>query len=100
LVLVALSVSGGLRRPPEIQRVTGRDVVRVAEVVVWVAAYVALAEIAGFLITAAVLLVVLMWRLGNRWTLNVAVSTTIVVLTYQLFAVGLRVPLPRGWLGW
>jgi len=100
LVCVALAASGGLRRPPEIGRVTGRDVVRAAEVVAWVVAYVAVAEIAGFLITAAVLLVLLMWRLGNRWTINVAVSVTIVVLTYQLFAVGLRVPLPRGWLGW
>jgi len=100
LVLAMLAASGGLRRPPEIRGVTVRDVVRVVEVMAWVVAYVAIAEIAGFLVTAGVLLVLLMWRLGNRWTVNLAVSVTIVVLTYELFAVGLRVPLPRGWLGW
>lgn len=100
LVLAMLAVSGGLRRPPEIRGVTGRDAIRAVEVMAWVVAYVAIAEIAGFLVTAGALLLLLMWRLGNHWAVNVAVSVAIVVLTYQLFAVGLRVPLPRGWLGW
>lgn len=32
--------------------------------------------------------------------MSVAASAVVVGLVYQLFAVGLRVPLPRGWLGW
>ncbi len=65
-----------------------------------VLAYVLLAEWAGFVVTAAVLLMLLAWRMGARWPVAAAVSVLIVPLAYQVFAVSLRVPLPRGWLGW
>ena len=66
----------------------------------WVLAYLVLVEWAGFVITAAVLLALLLRRLENGWVVATAVSVLIVPVTYQLFAVSLRVPLPRGWLGW
>jgi tripartite-type tricarboxylate transporter receptor subunit TctC len=73
---------------------------RAAEVVIWVAAYVALAEPLGFVITAALLLFAYLYRLGTRLPVAAALALTLVPAVYQLFAVALRVPLPRGVLGW
>jgi tripartite-type tricarboxylate transporter receptor subunit TctC len=99
-VFVGLLLTGGLRKAHDAERITPQGLMRLAEIVAWVVAYLLLAEWIGFLLVAAVLLTLLLRRLGNGWPLAVAVSIVIVPLTYQLFAVWLRVPLPRGWLGW
>ncbi len=100
LVLGGLVATGGLKRPASIIPITKRGLLRLGEVVACVLAYVLLAEWAGFVVTAAVLLMLLAWRMGARWPVAAAVSVLIVPLAYQVFAVSLRVPLPRGWLGW
>ena len=41
-----------------------------------------------------------MTRFGILLTGYCAIAAVVVPLSYQLFAVGLRVPLPWGWLGW
>ena len=99
-VFLGLIVSGQLKRSSQAELLSPGDVGRLAEIVVWVVAYVILAETVGFLLTAGPLVVLLMLRLGNRPLVSVAVGTMVVVVTYQLFAVAFRVPLPRGWLGW
>lgn len=102
LVLLGLLATGGLKRAPNTVPITGRRLIRAAEIVAWVLAYVILVEMewAGFVATAFVLLGLLLWRLGTSWPVAVAVSALVVPLTYQVFAVWLRVPLPQGWLGW
>ena len=70
------------------------------EVLAWVVMYLALAERAGFVLTAGVLLILLLLRQGTRWLTAIAIAVVLVPLVYQVFAVWLRVPLPRGWLGW
>ena len=97
---LGLVVTGQLRRTGETEPLSFRDVGRLAEVGLWVVAYLVLAETVGFVLTAGLLLVLLLVRLGNRWLISFAITVLVVVVTYQLFAVVLKVPLPRGWLGW
>jgi putative tricarboxylic transport membrane protein len=73
---------------------------RMAEVLVWVVLYVALAETLGFIVTAGALLLVHLLRLGTRPVVAVPLVALLVPAAYQLFGVLLRVPLPRGILGW
>jgi hypothetical protein len=46
------------------------------------------------------MLLVLLVTLRVRWPVALTVALVLVPLSYQIFAVGLRVPLPWGWLGW
>jgi len=97
---LGLVVTGQLKRTDETEPLSFRDAGRLAEIGIWVVAYLVLAETVGFVLTADLLLVLLLIRLGNRWLISTAISAVVVVVTYQLFAVFLKVPLPRGWLGW
>lgn len=62
--------------------------------------YLFAAQYVGFLLTAGSVLFVLLWRLGTRWTTSVLLTLLLTPMMYQLFAGILRVPLPRGILGW
>lgn len=62
--------------------------------------YVLAAERLGFLLTAAVILFGLMWRLGVRPAAAAAVAAGFSLFVYALFSTILRVPLPGGLLGW
>jgi tripartite-type tricarboxylate transporter receptor subunit TctC len=73
---------------------------RFAEVLIWIALYLALAEAFGFIITAGGLLLVYLIRLGTRPAIAAPVTLLLVPAVYHVFAVLLRVPLPRGFLGW
>jgi tripartite-type tricarboxylate transporter receptor subunit TctC len=73
---------------------------RAAEVLIWVALYLALAETLGFVLTAAILLLAYLLRLGTRALIAAPLTLALVPAVYHLFAVVLRVPLPRGLLGW
>lgn len=95
-----LAVTGNLKRTPDVEAISRQGLIRVVEVLVWVIVYLALAEWAGFVLTAGVLLILLLLRLGTRWPTAVAVAVVLVPSAYHVFAVVLRVPLPRGWLGW
>ncbi|HEY8549811.1 MAG TPA: tripartite tricarboxylate transporter substrate-binding protein, partial [Vicinamibacterales bacterium] len=73
---------------------------RFAEVLIGIAIYILLADRLGFVITAGVLLAVHLLRLGTRPIVALPLTVGLVPLVYQVFAVLLRVPLPRGYLGW
>lgn len=82
------------------QTITASGMLDLAIAVGCIVLYLVLAEFVGFIVTAAVLLFLLFWRLRVRWIVALPVSLALVPLLYQIFAVGLRVPLPRGWLSW
>ena len=73
---------------------------RFVEPLLWIALYVALAEWVGFLLTAGILLLVYLIRLGTRPRIAVPITLVLVPAAYYVFAVLLRVALPRGILGW
>jgi hypothetical protein len=54
----------------------------------------------GFLVTGLAITAYLMWRLGVPWPNALATSLVLVVVMYQIFSIYLRVPLPRGVVGW
>ncbi|MHC4401584.1 MAG: tripartite tricarboxylate transporter substrate-binding protein [Planctomycetota bacterium] len=95
-----LAVTGNLKRGADVAAISRKGLVRVLEVVAWVVVYLAAAPWAGFVATAGVLTLLFLLRLRTRWPVALAVTAVMVPLAYQLFAVWLRVPLPRGWLGW
>jgi hypothetical protein len=68
--------------------------------VAWVAAFVMLVDLLGFILTTFVLLVLLMKYLGTRMLPAAVIGAVAAVTTYQLFAIHLRVSLPWGLLGW
>lgn len=65
-----------------------------------VAFFVLSAEKLGFILTAFVLLLGLMWRLGTRLWVGLLIALLLTASIYELFVGLLRVPLPRGVLGW
>jgi hypothetical protein len=73
---------------------------RFAEVLIWIALYTALAETLGFVLTAGALLLAHLLRLGTRAAIAIPLAVLLVPAAYHVFAVVLRVPLPRGLLGW
>ncbi|MET0213100.1 MAG: tripartite tricarboxylate transporter substrate-binding protein [Vicinamibacterales bacterium] len=73
---------------------------RFAEVLIWIALYLALAEPLGFVLTAGVLLLAYLMRLGTRPLTAATITLLLVPAMYHVFAVILRVPLPRGLFGW
>jgi tripartite-type tricarboxylate transporter receptor subunit TctC len=104
LVLIGIAATSG-KRP----RAAAEEAVvaappgaagRFAEVVLWVVAYIVLAETLGFIVTAGFLLLAYLLRLGTRAKVAVPLAMILVPVAYQVFAVFLRVPLPRGLLGW
>jgi len=64
------------------------------------AAYVAMVNLIGFLITSALLLFVLMKQLGVTLYRSIAASIAITLFINLMFSKILRVPLPFGILGW
>lgn len=76
------------------------SIANLAVVVGAITAFALFAEGAGFVLTAgAVMLIMLCW-LGCRWWVSLLVTLLLVPGVYQVFVHVLRVPLPRGWLGW
>lgn len=102
LVSVTLVLGAGRRAPPDEGGAAAPKGAgaRSAEVLLWVVLYLALAETLGFLLTAGALLLAQLLRLGTRPRVALPLTLVLVPLTYQLFAVLLRVPLPRGLFGW
>ena len=97
---LGLVASGQLKRTGETEPLSFRDAGRLAEIGLWVVMYLVLAETVGFVLTAGLLLVLLLVRLGNRWLTSTAISAMVVVVTYQLFAVVLKCRcLAAGWDG-
>ena len=57
-------------------------------------------EQVGFIITAGVILLVMLWRFRARPLVAIACAIVLSPLLFYGFAHLLRVPLPHGWLGW
>ena len=103
-LLVALAVQRFVTRnePKELAR-TGPSktaLVNASLVVGAVLFYLRFADSLGFVLTSAVVFFVLAWRLGSRLWASAIVTVLFVPAVYQVFAHFLRVPLPRGILGW
>ena len=59
-----------------------------------------LAPIAGFILTAGLLLFLLFLFLGNRAVKSLALAVAVSCLVYLVFATWLRVDLPRQFIEW
>lgn len=99
LNVVALAASKRLRRRTDVEPFTRAGAVRITLIVGAVVAYVVLAEWLGFILAMCLILFALLWRLGVRWYVSAPVAALVVLAIYQVFAIGLRVPLPLGWWG-
>lgn len=99
-VLTALGVSGGLRETAASDTFSWWGASRVATILAGILLYVLAAETLGFIVTAFGIVAFLMWRLTVRWPVALTVSLVLVAVVYQVFAVHLRVALPRGVFGW
>jgi putative tricarboxylic transport membrane protein len=98
--LIGLIARGSLGREQAPEPVTKSALAGIAYVAGFVGLYTALAERAGYLLTAGVLLLALLQRLRVRWYTAATVAVLLTVGTYQLFGMYLRVPLPLGsWWG-
>lgn len=104
LGLLVFSRAGDARgaTPPQDPSSTRPPVVawRFVEPLLWIGLYIALAEWAGFLLTAGTLLLVYLVRLGTRLRIALPLTLVLVPVAYYVFAGLLRVALPRGILGW
>ena len=69
-------------------------------VLVGVTAYILLVEKLGFLLTGALLLFVVMWRLKVRPLKALIVAVVFTAVVHFLFAKIMRVPLPLGLVWW
>lgn len=94
------AASGKLAESPAATLATARGKISFALIVAVIVGYVLAAERVGFVLYSVLTLWLLIsWMGGRVWSglgLSVAGSAAI----YQIFVHGLRVPLPRGWLGW
>jgi putative tricarboxylic transport membrane protein len=100
LVLMILAVQGGLRRSVEASRLDRDGMIRMGMAVAFVLGYLILADQVGYVLTATGLLLAMLRCLQVKWPVALAVALVFAPMTYQVFAVALRVPLPWGWLGW
>ena len=92
--------SGGSSEPGSEAAASPGAAWRFAEVLLWIVLYMALAETLGFVITAGTLLLLHLLRLGSRPAVALPLAAILVPAAYHVFAVLLRVPLPRGLFGW
>lgn len=103
--LIAVFVTTKLERsqdPKELDPLTisTRGIISCLLVLGVIIVYVLFAEVVGFVLLCFVSLLILMGWMGVRpW---IALPTALICSAgiYQLFAYVLRVPLPRGWIGW
>jgi len=99
-VFVWLLVRGELRPSRDAEPFSWNLLSRIALVLGWILGFVMLMDLAGYVIAGVVALVVIFRALRVSWPWAIGLAGTIVPLTYQVFAVVLRVPLPWGWFGW
>ncbi len=90
------------RLPPKTERPssTPKRITNAFFVVGIIASYMILANRVGFLITSAILLFILMKKLGVTLFKSAMTSVLITLFINLLFSKILRVPLPYGILGW
>jgi hypothetical protein len=93
-----LPTETGVSTAPE--TATSARIVNVSLAILGIVAYLLFAEIAGFVLTMSLILLVLLLRTGTRPVTSLAITVVLVPGIYQLFSGLLRVPLPRGWWEW
>lgn len=98
LILLIFREREGIRRLSLKGR--GMSVLKIAESVLAVGIYLLVAETLGFVLTATVLLFLLFLRSGVALRVSLPIAVLLVPVLYQIFSVALKVPLPRGVLGW
>jgi putative tricarboxylic transport membrane protein len=69
-------------------------------VIILIAAFIALVERLGFIITGGAVLVILMWKLHVKPLKGLIISAVVMCIIYSVFSKGLRVPLPHGVVWW
>ena len=69
-------------------------------VVILIGAFIFLAPKLGFIITGTAMLLILMMKLHVKPVKSLITSVVLACFVYFVFATMLRVPLPRGLLGW
>ena len=81
--------------------ITGREnYLNAVLVIILIAAFIALAERLGFIITGGAVLFILMWKLHVKPPISLIISAVVMCIIYSVFSKGLRVPLPHGFLWW
>lgn len=100
VITAALIFSGQLKPGKAADHIAAADYGRMALVAGSVIVYLLVAEYLGFILSMALILGFLLWQFEVRWQIALPVVLIFVPLTYQLFAIYLRVPLPWGLLGW
>lgn len=98
--LVACFGLGSLRRVSERHDISKAAMLDMFILVGCVILYIVTAEALGFVLSSAMILLMLFRRMRLTWTVAISATVLLAALVYQLFAIGLRVPLPRGLFGW
>ena len=100
ICLVACVVSGSLRGISKRQELSRDAMLDMFILVGCVVLYILTAETLGFVISSAVILMILFRRMRVKITMAIPATVLLASVVYQLFAIGLRVSLPRGFFGW
>jgi tripartite-type tricarboxylate transporter receptor subunit TctC len=99
-VFLFLLFRGHLKRLDSATPLNRTGMLRITLAFALIAVLIAVMDDAGYIIAAFTLLLVMQLALRVRWPVALGVALVLSCLSYQVFAVGLRVPLPWGWLGW
>ncbi|MCC6679786.1 MAG: tripartite tricarboxylate transporter TctB family protein [Phycisphaeraceae bacterium] len=100
LTIAAVWWRGELRGSAGQRRLAGSDLLKAGAALGFIMLYVLAWEWMGFVLSTAMALAagLILMRVRGHTALIIAVAAS--AITYQAFAVFLRVPLPWGWLGW
>jgi len=96
----ATATADGETPPLDVEGEEPRVSWRFVEPLLWIGLYIAVAEFAGFLLTAGTLLLVYLVRLGTPIRIALPLTLVLVPAIYYVFADVLRVALPQGVFGW
>lgn len=99
-IILTLIFSGNLQLEETANNISAVDYGRITLVAGSVILYLLVAEFLGFILSASLILALLLAIFKVKWSTIILIVVILVPLTYQIFAVYLRVPLPWGLLGW
>ena len=100
LALAASILTHTRTKKKRISEISGQRLITVAGSIGAVIAYILLAEHLGYVVTTALILFALFLLLRVRVSVAVVTAASFSAVSYHLFGVLLRVPLPWGVLGW
>ena len=100
VIVLVLLCGGRLKLPPDAERLSFRQLVRLAWVPAGVVFFILAADVAGYVLAGAAMLLGLLLAMRTRAITAAVLTLVLVPAVYHVFAVQLGVPLPWGWLGW